>query len=71
MKKKKDGVRIFVIRHDGDESLSIELNGDHLISLNHDDDGWQGIEKACNLVNLIAEKIGAEVEHEEREEDEE
>lgn len=51
----------FEFRHKYGEEIDIYLNGEHLINLNDDDDGWQGITRIKNLVETIAAVFGAEV----------
>lgn len=45
----------FVIKRVDDEHVEITLEGKEVVSLNHDEDGWDGIERAENLVKSIAD----------------
>lgn len=51
----------YTIRYDGEESLSIECDGKHITSLNHDDDGWAGMEAGVSIIKKVAEITGAEL----------
>jgi len=51
----------FEVLSDGDEVWEIWLDGSKMISVNHDQHGWEGIEGALELTNSIAEKLGIEV----------
>lgn len=52
---------VFDIRTDYDERSEIWLNDTHLISLNHDEHGWEGIETAISLIEIIAPVFGATI----------
>ena len=52
------------IHDDGDEVVWIDLNGEQIWELNHDEDGWAGMERGIKLVTLLAEKLGVTVENE-------
>lgn len=50
------------ITHISDEEVSYKLNGTHLLTANHDDDGWSGMERVNSMMMAVAKEIGAEVE---------
>jgi hypothetical protein len=52
---------VLVIRWVNDEQVDILLYGEELISVNHDEHGWDGIQVALNLSRTFARKLGAEV----------
>jgi hypothetical protein len=49
------------IKPDGDEEVRYKLNDVEMITANHDDDGWAGMERIDKLMRRIAYVIGAEV----------
>jgi hypothetical protein len=50
-----EGQTGFVMREVDPETFELSLNGERLITLNHDDDGWQGIDRAQHLIRKVAE----------------
>ena len=50
-----------VIRWVNDEAVDILLDGDELISVNHDEHGWDGMQVALDLSRTFARKLGADV----------
>lgn len=58
MSKKKN---VFSIVSDGDESELYFLNGEEVGQGNHDDHGWAGMASMRELIESIAEVLGAEV----------
>lgn len=54
---------LFEINSDGDETEEIKLNGKYLMTLNHDEHGWEGMDVARKLVEKIAKGIGATLIH--------
>lgn len=62
----------FTVRHSfNEEEVVISLNGVQIASLNHDAIGWDGMDAATQLMEKIAEKIGATIVHVEGDGDEE
>jgi hypothetical protein len=54
---------LFEIVDTGDDEVEeIRLNGEYLVSTNHDEHGWAGMEAARNLVTAIAKRLGGKVE---------
>jgi hypothetical protein len=54
-------MHVFTISRPNDDTAEYALDGAHLITANHDEHGWSGMEAIEKLVNAIAEKIGARV----------
>lgn len=52
---------VFTVKQLDDEHVEYSLNGVHLITANHEDDGWAGMERIGLLVNGIAASFGATV----------
>lgn len=52
-----------VITDDGDETVFIHLDGELLISPNHDDDGWAGMKRIIQTVEKIAAATGLRVDN--------
>ncbi|MEX3764412.1 hypothetical protein [Paraburkholderia phenoliruptrix] len=52
---------VFTVKRVHDERVDYSLDGELLVSANHDDHGWAGMEEIDKLVKLIAGKIGADV----------
>ena len=52
------------IHDNGDEIVWIDVDGEQLWELNHDDDGWLGMGRGIKLVELLAAKLGVEVKNE-------
>lgn len=42
---------------DDEEQLEIVLNGEVIMTANHDDDGWQGMERLLALCRAIEAKL--------------
>lgn len=51
----------FVKKYIDDEHVEYSLNGEVLITANHDDDGWEGMERIEGLINSIAQLLDVEV----------
>ena len=51
----------FVKTRIDNETVEYRLNGEVLITANHDDDGWSGMERIDDLISSIARKLGAEI----------
>lgn len=49
------------ITDDGDEQVFIHLDGELLFILNHEDDGWDGMNRLLSLTVALAQKLGVEV----------
>lgn len=45
-----------------EENIEINLNGEYLCSLNHDEDGWSGMAKIEKIVREMAKRLNIEVE---------
>ena len=45
-----------------DEVQEIRLNGEYLLTTNHDEHGWAGMEAARDLCERIAKSLGGTVE---------
>lgn len=67
---KEDSKPVFQFRQVDDESLEVLLNGQHVISVDHDGEGWAGISAVKNAVKTIAAILGVTVEEIGEEEDE-
>lgn len=50
----------FEVRH-ADESFEVRLDGQHVMSANHDEHGWDGMDAVRKVVDNVARIIGAEV----------
>jgi len=50
----------FIIVH-GLEEIEIYLNGKKIAYLNHDNDGWMGMENACDMVKQIGKILKIDV----------
>lgn len=53
----------FTITDDGDEAVSIKLDGEELITPNHDTDGWAGMSRIIELVEKIAAALDIRVQN--------
>lgn len=49
----------FEIRTDGDECEEVWLNGKRLMSTNHDEHGWDGMQAVRDCIEAIATELGA------------
>jgi hypothetical protein len=61
----------FTLYRPDEERLSVHLNGQYVTSANHDEHGWEGIDKLETTVNRIAEILGLPVKMTNEEEPEE
>lgn len=53
----------FKITDDGDETVSIKLDEEELITPNHETDGWAGMSRIIELVEKIAAALDIRVEN--------
>lgn len=54
---------IFTIQSPNDEVVEYYLDGEHLITANHDEHGWSGMEGIEAMVATIAKNLGIPIEH--------
>ena len=52
---------IITRRQIDDESIEFSLNGQHLITVNHDDDGWSGMERIEGVIEAMAKQLGIDI----------
>ena len=50
----------FTIREINDETFEVHLNGEHITTLTHDEDGWSGIQRAEHMLEEGARILGLE-----------
>lgn len=55
---------VFKFVRPDDEVLEVHLDGQHVVTANHDEDGWSGMRKVEETIKEIAKIIGARVEEE-------
>jgi hypothetical protein len=41
-----------------DETVEVLVNGEHLITLTHDEDGWSGMGRIENMLEELAARLG-------------
>jgi hypothetical protein len=51
------------IHDDGDEVVWIDVDGEQLIEVNHDEHGWDGMTAVIKAVEAIADKLGIRVDN--------
>jgi hypothetical protein len=52
---------IEIIKYEGDDIIEILYNGKHLVNLDHDTDGWSGMEKVEIVVRKLAKEYNIEI----------
>ena len=48
----------FIIREVNDETWEVHLNGEHITTLTHDEDGWAGIDRVELVLENVARILG-------------
>lgn len=49
---------LLTFEFDGDETTVVRYNHEEVITLNHDEDGWSGIERCSDALKRFAELEG-------------
>lgn len=57
---------IEMIKSSDEESVEFSINGKHLTTVNHDEDGWVAMKKIENVIRKIAKEYGIDVQEIER-----
>jgi RNA polymerase subunit RPABC4/transcription elongation factor Spt4 len=52
------------IHDDGDEVVWIDVNGEQVVEVSHDEHGWDGMIAVVDAVNAVAKAVGIRVENE-------
>lgn len=52
------------ITDDGDEKVYMHLDGVHIFTANHEDDGWDGMTRLIALATTLALRLGVGVDNE-------